>query len=93
VVFTITDLVAKRLGLLHELIPKETVIAVLLDPNQLDVLREAEAAGRALGRQILIAKATSDREFKGTLAMIVQAGAGALPVGGSPVSNEPVTRP
>jgi putative ABC transport system substrate-binding protein len=88
VVFTITDLVAKRLGLLHELIPKEAVIAVLLDPNQLDVeveLREAEAAGRALGRQILIAKATSDREFKGILAMIVQAGAGALLVGGSPV--------
>jgi putative ABC transport system substrate-binding protein len=88
VVFTITDLMAKRLGLLHELVPKEAVIAVLLDPNQLDVeveLEEAEAAGRALGRQILIVKATSDREFKDTFATIVQAGAGALLVGGGPV--------
>jgi putative ABC transport system substrate-binding protein len=88
VVFTITDLAAKRLGLLHELVPKAAVIAVLLDPNQLDVeteLREAEAAGRALGLQILIVKAASDREFKAAFATIVQAGAGALLVGGSPV--------
>jgi ABC-type uncharacterized transport system substrate-binding protein len=88
VVFTITDLVAKRLGLLHELAPKAAVIAALLDPSQLDVdveLREAEAAGRALGRQILIVKATSDREFKTAFATIMQAGAGALLVGGSPV--------
>jgi putative ABC transport system substrate-binding protein len=92
VVFTITDLAAKRLGLLHELVPKAAVIAVLLDPNQLDVeteLREAEAAGRALGLQILIVKAASDREFKAVFATIVQAGAGALLVGGSPVfSNQ-----
>jgi putative ABC transport system substrate-binding protein len=88
VVFTITDLVAKRLGLLHELVPKAAVIAVLLDPNQLDVeveLREAEAAGRALERQILIVKATSDTEFKAAFATIMQAGASALLVGGSPV--------
>jgi putative tryptophan/tyrosine transport system substrate-binding protein len=88
VVFTITDLVAKRLGLLHELVPMAAVIAVLLDPNQLDIeveLREAEAAGRALGRQILIVKVSSDREFKAAFVTIVQAGAGALLVGGSPV--------
>jgi putative ABC transport system substrate-binding protein len=88
VVFTVTDLAAKRLGLLHELVPKAAVIAVLLDPNQLDVeaeLREAEAAGRALGRQILIVKAASDREFKPAFATMMQAGAGALLVGGSPV--------
>ena len=57
VVFTVTDLMAKQLGLLHELVPKAAVIAVLLDPNQLESdieMREAEAAGRAIGRQILI---------------------------------------
>src|SRR5262245_136698 len=88
VVFTITDLVAKRLGLLHELVPKAAVIAALLDPNQQDAeaeLREAEAAGRALGRQILIVKAASDGELKPAFATMMQAGAGALLVGGSPV--------
>ena len=88
VVFTLTDLMAKRLGMLHELVPKAAVIAVLLDPNQLDVdveLREAEAAGRTLGRQILIVKARSEDEFKSAFETIMQAGAGALLVGGSPV--------
>jgi len=88
VVFTITDLVAKRLGLLHELVPKATVLAVLLDPNQQDVeaeLREAEAAGRALGRQILVVKTTHDRDFKPAFVTMMQSGAGALLVGGSPV--------
>jgi len=88
VVFTVTDLVAKRLGLLGELVPKAAVIAALLDPNQLDVeaeLREVEVAGRALGRQILIVKAASDRDLKPAFATMMQAGAGALLVGGSPV--------
>ena len=59
--FTTTDLVAKRLELLHELVPTAAVIAVLVNPNHPDVgvqLREAEAAGRALGRQILIVNAS-----------------------------------
>jgi ABC-type uncharacterized transport system substrate-binding protein len=59
VVFTTTDLAAKQLGLLHELAPKAAVIAVLGDPNQPELeaeLREIEAAGRAIGRQILIVK-------------------------------------
>ena len=88
VVFTSTDLVAKQLELLHELVPKAAVIAVLLDPNQLESdieLREAETAGRAIGRQILIVKVVSEREFDAVFAMIVQGGAGALLIGGSPV--------
>jgi putative tryptophan/tyrosine transport system substrate-binding protein len=88
VVFTSTDLVAKQLELLHELVPKAAVIAVLLDPNQLESdieLREAETAGRAIGQQILIVKVASEREFDAAFAMIVQAGAGALLIGGSPI--------
>ena len=88
VVFTVTDLAAKQLGLLHELVPKAAVIAVLGDPNQPEIeleLREVEAAGRAIGRQILIVKAASEREFNAAFATIVQAGAGALLVRGGPV--------
>jgi len=87
VVFTTTDLVAKQVGLLHELVPKAIAIAVLVDPNQPEVAiesREAEAAGRAIGRQILIVKAESEREFNAAFTTLTQAGASALLVLGSP---------
>jgi putative tryptophan/tyrosine transport system substrate-binding protein len=90
VVFTTGDLTAKRLGLLLELVPKTAVIAVLLDPNYAEielVAKEAEAAGRTIGRQVLIVKAASEREFNTAFATIVQAGAGALLVGGGPFFN------
>ena len=88
VVFTVTDLMAKRLGMLHELIPKTAIIAVLVDPNQPEVeveLREAEVAGRTIGRQLLIVKAANEREFNAAFATVVQAKAGALLVSGGPV--------
>jgi putative ABC transport system substrate-binding protein len=87
VVFTMTDLAAKQLGLLHELAPKAATIAVLGDPNQPELeleLREIETAGRAIGRQILIVKAASEHELKTAFATVVQARAGALLVRGSP---------
>ena len=90
VVFTAGDLTAKRLGLLHELVPKAAVIAVLLDPNYPEielVAKDAEEAGRTIGRQVLIVKAASEREFNTAFATIVQAGAGALLVGGGPFFN------
>ena len=90
VVFTTGDLTAKRLGLLHELVPKAAVIAVLLDPNYPEaelVAKDAEAAGRTIGRQILIVKVAHEREFEAAFGTIVQAKAGALLVGGGPFFN------
>jgi putative ABC transport system substrate-binding protein len=74
--------------LLHELVPSAAVIATLLDPNQLESdmeSREVQAAGRAIGRKIVIVKAVSEGEFNAAFATIAQAGAGALLIGGSPV--------
>jgi putative tryptophan/tyrosine transport system substrate-binding protein len=88
VVFTTTDLAAKQLGLLHELVPKAAIIAVLWDANmpELEVeLREIEAAGRAIGRQILVVKAASERELNAAFATVAQGGAGALLVRGGPL--------
>src|SRR5262249_34144888 len=51
VVFTSSDLTAKQLGLLHELVPKSTVIAALFDPGAPSAefqMRDAEEAGRTL---------------------------------------------
>jgi putative ABC transport system substrate-binding protein len=81
-------LAAKQLGLLHELAPKIATIAVLGDVNEpeLDLeLRDIEAAGRAIGRQILVVKVGSEREFNASFAMILRAGAGALLVRPSPL--------
>jgi putative ABC transport system substrate-binding protein len=54
VTFTTIDLAAKQLGLLHELVPDASVIAVLRDPNQPELeaeLRALEEAGHAIGRR------------------------------------------
>jgi ABC-type uncharacterized transport system substrate-binding protein len=88
VVFTMTDLATKQLGLLHELAPKAAIIAALGDPDQpeLDVeLQEIETAGRAIGLQILIVKAASERDLNAAFATVVQARADALLVRGSPL--------
>ena len=87
VVFIIVDLAAKLLGLLHELVPKAAVVAVLRDPNypEFEVeSRDLEEAGRATGRQILMVNAAHEREFNASFATVVQAGAGGLLIGASP---------
>jgi putative tryptophan/tyrosine transport system substrate-binding protein len=86
VVFTSSDLTAKQLGLLHELVPKSTVIAALFDPGAPSAefqMRDAEEAGRTLRRQVLIVKAADERDFAAAFGTIVQAGGGGLLVGGS----------
>jgi putative ABC transport system substrate-binding protein len=86
VVFPSVALVAKLLGMLHELAPKASVIAVLRDPNGPDVegeLRDLEEAGRAIGRQILMVNAANEREFHAAFAKVVQVGAGGLLIGSS----------
>jgi len=88
VVFDTIGLAAKRLGLLHELVPKIAVVAVMLDPNlpgSGTELRDAEEAGRTIGWQILIVRAADEREINAAFAKLVQAGAGALLVGSGPV--------
>jgi ABC-type uncharacterized transport system substrate-binding protein len=80
VVFSIVPW-AKLLGMLHELVPKASIIAVLRDPNGTDVesqSRDLEEAARAIGRQILMVNAANEREFHAAFAKVVQAGAGGL---------------
>jgi ABC-type uncharacterized transport system substrate-binding protein len=86
VFFASGHLGAKRVELLHELVPKAAIIAVLIDPRFARELPAVEGAGRALGRQLLVIvmKAASERELDAAFSAIVQAGAGALVVGGGP---------
>jgi putative ABC transport system substrate-binding protein len=82
--FSSGHLGAKRMELLCELVPKAAFIAVLMDPNFVTELSAVEDAGRALGRQVLVVTAASERELDAAFAQIVHAGAGALVVGGGP---------
>jgi putative ABC transport system substrate-binding protein len=77
---SINDLEPKRLQLLHEIAPKPSAIAVLHDPNA-TMPSDYEAAGRAIGRQILVVTAVTESDIDAAFAKIVQAGAGALFVG------------
>jgi putative tryptophan/tyrosine transport system substrate-binding protein len=87
VTFLTTELESKRLGLLHELIPRATAIAVLVNPmndnaeNQSKELKEA--AGR-LGLQLHFAHVGSEREFDLAFATIAEVGAGALLIAADP---------
>ena len=85
VVFSV-GLVAKLLGMLDELVPKASIIAVLHDPNGPDVesqSRDLEEAARAIGRQILMVNAANERELHAAFTKVVQAGAGGLLISSS----------
>ena len=80
-------LIAKRLELLLELVPGARIVAVLIDPDfssSATELREVEEAGRSIERKIVPVKARNAREFDDAFTRMIQAGAGALVVCGSP---------
>jgi putative ABC transport system substrate-binding protein len=86
--FFFAELVAKRLGLLHELVPGAVHIAVLINPNEATIaentLREVDLAASALGLQIQILKAGTSDEINAAFAAIARQRPGALFVGNSP---------
>ena len=84
------ELAQKRLGLLHDLIPAATTVAVLLNPNfeaAVINVRESEAAAKAVGKEVVIFNASSDAEIETAFSKIVQAQYRALLVGADPFFN------
>src|SRR6516164_6651527 len=76
------EVTAKRLGLLHELLPKAVRIAVLVNPANAPVaettLRDIPGAARALGLQIHIFNASTSREIEAAFAALGREQADAL---------------
>src|SRR5215471_5831996 len=71
----IYELVAKRLALLRELVPSAARIALLVNPANAQTettLRDVEAAARAAGLQIQIAKASTAREIDAAFAALAR---------------------
>jgi putative ABC transport system substrate-binding protein len=81
VYFLQSELGAKRLGLLHELLPKATVIGMLVNPNFAEAefhAKEAQEAARSLGVQIHVVRASTVDEFDAAFSILVQQKVGGL---------------
>src|SRR5262249_6335452 len=79
------DLVAKRLGLLHELAPAVTTVAVLVNPGNAIVAestaKEVQAAARSLGLEIKVFPTGSSRDIDAAFIDIMHQRIGAVLVG------------
>jgi len=87
--FLSAELVAKRLELLRELIPGATRVAVLVNPSNPSrtesTVRDAEAAGRAMGMQIQVGHASTSRHIDAVFAAFTRERPDALLVGDDPL--------
>jgi putative ABC transport system substrate-binding protein len=85
------ELAAKRLELLHELVPTATRVAVLIDPANPDyaetTVRDVEAAASAIRMQIQVVKASTIGEINAAFATFVRERPDALFVGHDPYFN------
>jgi putative tryptophan/tyrosine transport system substrate-binding protein len=77
---------AKRLGLLREIVPATTLIAVLLNPSWPTFetqLNDVQEAARAVGQQIHILRANTEREIDAAFDTAKKVRASAMMVGPS----------
>jgi ABC-type uncharacterized transport system substrate-binding protein len=85
VTFFAKQLLQKQVGILHDLVPKASVLGVLINPNnwrhQADA-GEVQAAARTLGLNVHIANASSERDLDAAFASLVQRHARALVIAG-----------
>lgn len=79
-----TPAVAKRLDILHDLVPSATTIALVIDPaNQFGKVerRQVEAAARKLGLELQVAGAKTPGEIDTLFPDLVGRGVGAIMIG------------
>jgi len=85
------ELSAKRLELLHEVIPGAARIALLVEPNSgvitETIVRDVQAAARPMGLQIRLLEANTNSEIDAAFATIARERLDALFVGNSPLFN------
>jgi len=82
------NLIPKSLGLIAELVPKMTAIALLLNPigPQAEAqVQEMQEAARSLGLRLHIARVSTESELDTAFATVAQSGAGALIVANDPL--------
>jgi putative tryptophan/tyrosine transport system substrate-binding protein len=85
--FLSSDIIAKMLEALHELMPKAARIAALVNPTNQNAAadtKEAEAAARTLGLELQVLNASNGREIDDAFALLVERRAAALLIEGDP---------
>jgi putative ABC transport system substrate-binding protein len=85
------QLVAKRLGLLHELVPKAMQIGFLANPTNPNIepdTADVRAAADALGLRLHVVTTSSERELESAFESMVRQGIEALQVGIDPWFRE-----
>jgi putative ABC transport system substrate-binding protein len=87
VTFFASDLVAKQVDVLHQLVPRAKTVAVLINPTSPESLRQpddAREAARKLGIDLTVVGASNDAEIEQGFAYLARARADALVVAGDP---------
>jgi putative ABC transport system substrate-binding protein len=85
-----TDLEAKRLELMNEVVPRGEIISYLFDPN-IDIAdddrREVETAARRIGRDIRIVEIRQDADLEKAVTTLAEAHVGGVVMAANPLFN------
>jgi putative tryptophan/tyrosine transport system substrate-binding protein len=84
------ELTQKRVGILFDLVPAASSIAILTNPEFLPAAataRDAQAAIRAAGKEVVVYDARSEADIDAAFATMAQTRPGALLVGSDPYFN------
>jgi len=87
VTFLANVLAAKRLELISDLVPRANAIGFLVNPNNPNAASETsdmEAGARAIGKQLVLLRATTEREIDTVFATLGQQRVDALAIAADP---------
>ncbi|MFL6799291.1 MAG: ABC transporter substrate-binding protein [Xanthobacteraceae bacterium] len=82
-----SELEAKKLALLRELVPKAPLIAMLVNPNNPSTetdIADVQTAARSVGQEIFLLRARSEQDIDTAFEMVAQGRANALLVAHDP---------
>ena len=87
------EVAPKRLELLHELLPTASVMALLVNPTDPataeTITKDVQAAARALGLELHVLNASTERDFDAVFAKLIQLRAGGLVIGAGRILHQP----
>jgi putative ABC transport system substrate-binding protein len=90
VILLISEAEPKRLGILRELVPTAELMAVLVNPSNVNIdyqLKAVQEAAREIGQQIHILHAITEHDLDAAFTKMSSLRAGALLVGADPFFN------